>query len=300
MDAAKVGVDDAVFFCRHHSQKSVDLHQELKNRGVFTVYDIDDLVGFYPAYFDLGSGAERAKLSVFKHISLATKISVENSVIGNELEGLGVSRNDIHVIPNSYDFESFSAVKCSSGEVSKNIIFTNAAGLKFESFRNDFFSAVNEFCETTGCLVHVFSDLPQESFKFTRMLYRGATDWRSHKHILQTEDFLFSLVPLGGREDPESLRFNSAKSIVKFIEYGASKIPGVFSNVEPYRSRLNNGVDALLVNNDKDSWLEAMSEIEAGVEFRESMVRNAYENVLKNYSTEIVLDKYCALLGIKN
>jgi hypothetical protein len=91
--------------------------------------------------------------------------------------------------------------------------------------------------------------------------------------------FDFAIVPLGGAEDPDLARFNSGKSIIKFIEYGGGMIPGIFSNVPPYSEHLRHNIDSLLVQNERNSWLKAMFLLYNDDNMRYAMANAAYARV---------------------
>ena len=56
-------------------------------------------------------------------------------------------------------------------------------------------------------------------------------------------------------------RFSRSKSDLKFLEYAALGLPCAASDVAPYRSTIEHGTDGLLVANDDDAWLAALTEL---------------------------------------
>lgn len=282
---------DVVFFCRHSSARSLEIHQTLAEQHIFTVYDVDDLVGRYPGYFNLHEEQQVTTDVISSHLTLASIITTENHRLANSIKGLVQDKSKITIIPNTFDFHLFDCKKIDS-LISNKIIFTNAAGIKFDAFKDDFFSAVNEYCDITNSVVHVFSDSPHSEFSFTSMVHRGATSWDEHKRILATEHFDLALVPLGAHEDPHLQDFNSCKSIIKFIEYGAAKIPGIFTCTPPYSDHLQHKVDSMLVPNNGKEWLHAMMEVFASEYLRESIVDTAYRKIKSKYHIDISASLY--------
>ena len=55
--------------------------------------------------------------------------------------------------------------------------------------------------------------------------------------------------------------FTSCKSDLKYLDYGALGIPGVFSDVRPYRDTVRHGETGLLAANDEKAWADALEEI---------------------------------------
>jgi O-antigen biosynthesis protein len=64
-----------------------------------------------------------------------------------------------------------------------------------------------------------------------------------------------ALAPL--RDTP----FNRAKSDLKWLEYSALELPGVFSNITPYATSVEDGVTGLLVDDDPDRWAAAIGRL---------------------------------------
>jgi len=65
----------------------------------------------------------------------------------------------------------------------------------------------------------------------------------------------FAIAPL--EDDP----FTRCKSDLKYLDYGALGIPGVFSDVRPYRETVRHRETGLLVPNDPDAWAAALEEL---------------------------------------
>ena len=70
--------------------------------------------------------------------------------------------------------------------------------------------------------------------------------------------------------------FNSCKSAIKFLEYSALGVPGVFSDIQPYSSVITNGYDGYLASTSNE-WLEYLSELIENPERRIEIASNAQE-----------------------
>lgn len=276
----------AIFFCRHVSRESLNLHVECKKKGIKTIYDVDDLITEYPPYFSIDQEKKVELERALKHLNLADVITVENETLREHLPS--EFHDKMIVLPNSFDFDSYPLRK-KRGLRSKNLLFTNAAGLKIDRFRADFFSAVNAFCNEFEYSIHVFSDLPESLFPIERLVYRGPTSWAEHKKIISGEVFDFALIPLGGGEDAQSRKFNSCKSLIKYIEYSACDIPGIYSDVLPYKSRLHNGYNAILADNSKNAWIESMKMF-LDDQRRSFISENSFHDVIENFSMTSMSD----------
>jgi glycosyltransferase involved in cell wall biosynthesis len=77
-------------------------------------------------------------------------------------------------------------------------------------------------------------------------------------------DFDIGLAPL------QPTAFNSSKSGIRLIEYGARGIPAVATDCEAYRAVITHGTDGFLVRRDHE-WLKYMSELAADDRLRATM-----------------------------
>ena len=76
--------------------------------------------------------------------------------------------------------------------------------------------------------------------------------------------------------------FNSCKSQIKFLEYGALGIPGVFSNLAPYSSVITNEVNGFLASN-SDEWESYLQCLIDDPQLRKAIVSNAQEIIKEKW-----------------
>lgn len=81
-------------------------------------------------------------------------------------------------------------------------------------------------------------------------------------------------------------QFNRCKTNIKWLE--AAMIPAAFvgSNIEPYRGTVDNGKTGLLVNNDSESWYEALEALVTDKVLRKNLTRAAHKEVQQNWSID--------------
>jgi O-antigen biosynthesis protein len=82
----------------------------------------------------------------------------------------------------------------------------------------------------------------------------------------------FAVAPL------QDTRFNRCKSDLKFLEYSALGLPGVYSDVGVYES-CRHEQNALLVGNDPESWAAAIARLASDDELRERLAGEAFSYV---------------------
>ncbi len=109
--------------------------------------------------------------------------------------------------------------------------------------------------------------------RFVRLHYAPIQTWPEH---LADAGLDVALAPLN------SSYFNKSKSNLKFLEHSALGIPGVYSDIEPYRE-VQDGVTGFVAHN-ADEWVEKTEALINDKELRQKMGKAAKEYVFANYS----------------
>jgi glycosyltransferase involved in cell wall biosynthesis len=81
--------------------------------------------------------------------------------------------------------------------------------------------------------------------------------------------------------------FNRSKSDLKWLEYSICSIPGVYSRVAPYENSIVHGFTGWLVDNTTASWVDALERLIENDRLRDSIARNAFEEVRGNYCLDV-------------
>ena len=76
--------------------------------------------------------------------------------------------------------------------------------------------------------------------------------------------------------------FNRCKSSIKYLEYSALGVPGVYSRLEPYNSVIKHGVNGLLASNDEE-WRDCLASLIENPELRQSIATNATADLSSNW-----------------
>jgi glycosyltransferase involved in cell wall biosynthesis len=77
--------------------------------------------------------------------------------------------------------------------------------------------------------------------------------------------------------------FNRMKSYIKFLDYSALGIPSICTDIEPYREVVRNNENAILVDNDKESWYIAIKKMIDDETFRNTIADNAYSDLVRKH-----------------
>jgi glycosyltransferase involved in cell wall biosynthesis len=117
-----------------------------------------------------------------------------------------------------------------------------------------------------------------------KLVPRGFLENTQYKRAIRDAGYLFAIVPLGGREDSETLFFNSCKSCIKYIDYGSLGIPGIYSRSPVYEQAVTHMKTGYLVENTQPEWETAMETLFADKSLRDSMRRQAYADTVERFS----------------
>ena len=112
------------------------------------------------------------------------------------------------------------------------------------------------------------------------------SNYKSYAKVLQTLPVQLALIPL------VDTPFNRAKSNIKWLEYSAAGIPGIYSDVEPYNNCVRSGIDGILVNNSVEAWTHAISSLMYDSVQRLSLINEARTRVSTQHSIDAGLSNY--------
>jgi glycosyltransferase involved in cell wall biosynthesis len=76
--------------------------------------------------------------------------------------------------------------------------------------------------------------------------------------------------------------FNSCKSSIKYLEYGAIGVAGIYSRVAPFENIIENGKDGLLASN-FDDWLAGLIKLIESPELRDELVLNTQQKISQHW-----------------
>ncbi len=76
--------------------------------------------------------------------------------------------------------------------------------------------------------------------------------------------------------------FNRCKSSIKYLEYSASGIAGVYADLPPYHNAVRHGETGLLAQNTVESWTACLEQLIKTPDLRYRLAQNALNDVLQN------------------
>jgi RimJ/RimL family protein N-acetyltransferase/glycosyltransferase involved in cell wall biosynthesis len=103
-------------------------------------------------------------------------------------------------------------------------------------------------------------------------------DYPGFMRALSRVDWSFGIAPLA------ELPVNRGKTNNKYREYGACRIPAVYSDCPVYSGSVSDGLTGLLVPHTEEGWYAGLKRMMEDAALRESLTRAAYDDVAQRYS----------------
>lgn len=116
-----------------------------------------------------------------------------------------------------------------------------------------------------------------------RVFYSGA---KAYPEYLKNIDHIRPDITISPLRDT---LFNNCKSNIKFLEYSYLDIPGIYSDVYPYKNSIDSNITGILCSAN-DDWYEKIHQLIIDQDLRYNISKNAYNFVEKNYLIENKID----------
>lgn len=275
---------DALILSKHSSEEAIQLARRAKAKGVKVIYDIDDWIFSFPSYSG-GSGQNKKLNNIKILIGMSDCITVANEILLRRLSG---EYSNIFLVPNGMWVEKYDgrSIERMIGMEDKRpkIVFTNADLIKMQTSKDALFTALQVFfAKNTEFVLDFFGDPFPEMSSLKFLHYTNRMPYDSYMRALVSGGYIFSISPLGAEEDIEAKEFNECKNPFKYLNYGAAKVPGIYSASSIYKKCISTGENGILVENNYKSWLQALNAMAFDHNLRDIIRKNAYDDVMKNY-----------------
>jgi len=89
--------------------------------------------------------------------------------------------------------------------------------------------------------------------------------------------------------------YNNCKSNIKWLEYSAAGIPGIYSDRLPYNSSVIDQHNGLLASDNPCSWVKAMTQLLENRQATSKLIENAQQEVKEQHSIETKLPGYMSV-----
>lgn len=275
-----------VVFQRDFSRKFSEFQTVIQHAhmaGIPVVLDLDDhLLALPPDHPDRRSHVFAGSLvALLCAILEVDAITVASPVLEEVLKPYNPN---VYVLPNYLDADiwKFRNPEMAEESDSVRILFMGTPTHKPDlDLISDVLTTIVEKYRERVSFVFCGINPPEKLARFEKTQYipMGINDYRLFANKMQDVEADIAIAPL-----VDNL-FNRCKSSIKYLEYSAIGLPGVYSKVDPYSAIINNGEEGFLVEN-HDEWIEKISILIEDPARRKEMARRAQKQVLNDWMIE--------------
>ena len=277
---------DVAFLNKSCDQSSLEVARMIVSLKIKIIYDLDDNIFEFPNY---SSGNSTNNLIILEILKISSKIITSNLPL-ERLIWKHLKKKTI-IIEHGINVEKYTPKNQRIESTHPKIVFTNADNLKFNNFKGEFLLALNKIQEEFPDLeINIYSDKKGILGKELKYIDLGSRPYSDHKYELAKSDFWFAIVPLAAGEEPELNNFHNCKSPIKYLDYGMSSIPTIFSNAYIYQGVVKHLETGILTINSHSSWLYWIRRLILDKELRKKLAKNSYLDIKENYSIEKMSD----------
>lgn len=267
------------------------------------VTEIDDWLLDVPQY-NIASGPYKPNSTqewyALKQLELSDAIIVSTEFLMGKLMAIPQLQAKKHyVIPNCIDFSIWDKLNDIPIGKADGIVRIGYSGCgnhggDLSMVRDPVLAILNEFPNVEFIWAVPMKDPhdPSKDFKIEHPRARCINEWYTMSQfpqMLKNWDLDIGIAPLVDNN------FNRAKSNLRWLEYGALKLPSVCSAVEPFKKSILHNQDALLCRGSKE-WYESLKELVQNKDQRIRLGENAYSRVKRDFNMDSITDRYVSVL----
>jgi GT2 family glycosyltransferase/glycosyltransferase involved in cell wall biosynthesis len=264
-------------------QQSVAIEQIL-NSGQPVVYETDDLPFGLPNGHPFSAVLQNDKEYVISVIQRVDAVIVSTPALARWMH-VQCQPKSVYVLPNAVEVSLLHApVRQRLEPIRIALAGTPTHDADYALLDEALEKVIKKYGKRINFVV--IGRLPQRLRNYSNVMgIDFIPDYRLYAKYLPKFEFDIALVPLLDNT------FNKVKSPIKWLEYSAAGIAGIFSDVEPYAC-VEHGVTGLKVPNTTEAWFDAICDLIDHPEKRLAIAKAAQHEVVSKYSTEIIAREY--------
>jgi len=137
---------------------------------------------------------------------------------------------------------------------------------------------LKEYAEKVELIIWANRNKELEKIKNVKVINSFYNNYEQYAQTLKKMDVDFAVIPLADNE------FNRAKSNIKWLEYSACKIPGIYSDIPAYRKSIEDGQTGFVVSNNENAWYEKIKFFIDHPQEREKIARQSFQKVWNEFT----------------
>lgn len=279
---------DVIIIQRHFpSPYTATTLKKLLKLNIPIIYETDDLFLDIPKNHTSHENLKAHKPYIKWIIKSADLITTSTETLRVALQKYTTS--PIHVLKNTIDANLFlSTPEQKTGHFNILISGTTTHQSDWEIIKTPLLKILQVHRGKVSAIF--FGDLPH-AFKNnpSAQLIGFQDSYNQYADTLKNLSIQVALAPL------EATPFNDCKSNIKWLEYSAAGIPGIYSNTTPYNSCITHGETGLLVENTETAWFNALEDLINNPEYAHKIALKSQLSVINNYSIENSPENYYSL-----
>lgn len=256
-------------------KRTVKAMKKILSSGKPVIYDTDDLLFDLPHDHVLRSAFEKYRPYMLDFMKSVDAITVSTPALGEIVRSFN---SQVHVLPNLVDDTLWSPPpRHTTGKIVIGFGGSSTHAGDIAMIEEALLAIADTYGDRItfkflGCVTERLASLPCVEFIDFQQSYR------EYAQALMTAGIDIAIVPL------EDSHFNRCKSNIKWLEYSACGIPGVYSDILPYSSCVTHGQTGLLAGSSTEAWIEALKSLIAREDLRRTVGEAAKTEVLAHYS----------------
>jgi glycosyltransferase involved in cell wall biosynthesis len=267
---------DVVIFSKHYSDTSYNIALHAKNSEKKIIYDIDDNIMAWPEDNPFRTDSKNYP----PIISLADVVTVENERLKNSIQFL---HDNFVIVPNGIYAERYQG-KYDNNNIYKEKFYLFSAYISIlKKFEGEFLQVLYNFHNKNDVRMKFYGEQVPQIMSLPFVDYIPMSTYETYMKSIITSGYMFAIVPLRGKEDPESYMYTKCKSPIKYITYGFAGIPAIYTDTLPFNAYVENYHTGILVDNTYASWYDAMDRLLKDNMLQKKIKKNAYCDVVENF-----------------
>jgi glycosyltransferase involved in cell wall biosynthesis len=284
----KIDWPDLVILCRNTSPTLIPFLNTWYEKKIPIIYELDDNLFEIPS--DLSDFARIIcqtphQQTIYRLVQQASLVRVYSHPIKDRVSSITPF---VEMIRPPLDWKLIRQPKLSYDSSIVKIVYATSR-TKDDNLAEVFLPALIHILELYKNSVRVYflGSNPLKQLKDRRIRYKPfRLNYSSYLRRFSGAGYDIGLAPL------KNDIFHRSKTNVKYREYGASHIAGIYSDVDVYSDWINDGENGLLVENTEESWFNAMQKLIINKDIRDRIKDSAYKDVRSNFSQEQFSEKW--------
>jgi hypothetical protein len=278
---------DAFVFCRLiHREETLNFIDLLISKKKYLIFDIDDyLIGDIPSFLGHGNllkDIKPAQDSTKEIIPKFNMVIAATTELKKKL--LSYNKNTI-LLPNGIDQKYILDFKAEENLTSNKI--TLLLGSTDTVDVSELINPLKIILENNDYILKIIGPISKQilaSIPNKNIIFYDIMSYPNFLNFLSKQENAIGLIPLDKSE------FSSCKTPIKYINYSASNIPSICSNVKPYNEIIENKLNGFLANN-SDEWIKYFHLLK-DTNIRKSILMSAKKKITEQFTYDVLLERF--------